>query len=332
MSNPRVETGHKMPAAAAGNSPAPRKPARPQHVLISGSSGLLGSALAALLTSGGHRVTHLRRSGAGRPDEVPWEPNTGRLDLAALGELPPVDAVIHLAGQNIAARRWTAAFKASIRDTRVLPTRLLATTVARLDPMPSSFLCASAVGFYGDRRLEELTEESPPGEGFLAKTCQEWEEATLPAEQAGMRTVQFRLGMVLTPKGGALKPMLLPAKLGLAGPVGSGRQYWSWISLDDALDAILHLLINPHLTGPANLVSPSPVTNRQFIKTLGRVVHRPAWFPLPAFAARLALGEMADALLLASQRVIPRRLSDSGFTFQYANLESALGHLLGQQP
>jgi uncharacterized protein (TIGR01777 family) len=297
------------------------------NILVTGSSGLIGSALLPFLTTGGHQVTRLVRSQP-RAGEmaVRWDPDAGALDPKSL---EGVDAVVHLAGENIAAR-WTAAKKRQIRDSRVKGTRLLSDTLARLETPPKVLVCASAIGYYGDRGEEVLTEESAAGSGFLAEVCRAWEGAAEPARQKGIRVVHLRFGVVLSPAGGALAKMLPPFRLGLGGPLGHGRQYMSWIAIDDAVGAIQHALNVAALQGPTNAVAPSPVTNQQFTKTLGKVLGRPTLFPMPAFAARLMFGEMADELLLASARVQPTKLLSTGYAFRYPDLEAALRHLLGK--
>ena len=297
-------------------------------ILVSGSTGLIGSALVPFLTSGGHSVVRLIRTET-RPGQaaVYWDPAAGKIDSSALEGL---DAVVHLAGENIAARRWTPAQKARIRDSRVQGTRLLAQSLARLQQPPTVMVCASAIGFYGDRGTEDLTEKSAPGSGFLTYTCLAWEAAAQPASEKDIRVVNLRLGVVLSPRGGALAKMLLPFRLGVGGKIGSGRQYMSWIGIDDVVGAIHYALTTDELHGPVNAVAPNPVTNLEFTKTLGRVLSRPTIFPMPAFAARLAFGEMADELLLASTRVKPARLQNSGYYFRHPRLEDALRHLLGK--
>jgi uncharacterized protein (TIGR01777 family) len=297
------------------------------HVLVSGASGLIGSALVPTLIAGGHTVTRLVRS-TPRPGQadIPWNPAARSIGTPALEGL---DAVVHLAGDNIASGRWTAAKKTSIRNSRVQGTTVLCEALAQLVTPPTVLLSASAIGYYGVRGETILREESPPGTGFLAEVCQVWEAATAPAAQRGIRVVHLRFGMVLSPAGGALAKMLTPFRLGLGGVIGTGKQYMSWIALDDVLGAIHHALHTEALQGPVNVVAPSAVTNREFTMTLGKVLRRPTWLPLPAFAARLMFGEMADALLLASTRVTPARLVASGYTFQYPELEKALQHLLG---
>jgi uncharacterized protein (TIGR01777 family) len=297
------------------------------HVLVSGASGFMGSAMVPTLIAGGHTVTRLVRS-TPRPGqaEIPWNPVARSIGTPALEGL---DAVVHLAGDNIASGRWTAAKKASIRNSRVQGTTVLCEALAQLVKPPKVLLSASAFGYYGDRGETILREESPPGTGFLAEVCQAWEAATAPAAQRGIRVVHLRFGMVLSPAGGALAKMLTPFRLGLGGVIGTGKQYMSWIALDDVLGAIDHALNTEALQGPVNVVAPSAVTNRDFTITLGKVLRRPTWLPLPAFAVRLMFGEMGDALLLASTRVAPARLVASGYTFQYPELEQALQHLLG---
>jgi hypothetical protein len=241
--------------------------------------------------------------------------------------LSGADAIVHLAGENIASGRWTAARKERIRDSRVNGTRLIAESIARMDRPPQVLISASAIGYYGDCGRELLREESPAGAGFLAEVCRQWEAATDAATRKGVRVVHLRTGIVLSAKGGAMGKMLLPFKLGLGGKIGSGDQYWSWISLDDVSGAIVHCIQAAGLHGPVNIVSPSPVTNFEFTKTLGRVLGRPTVFPIPAFAARLALGEMADPLLLASARVEPAKLLASRFVFRHRELEPTLRYL-----
>jgi len=296
------------------------------HIAVSGSSGMVGSALISSLTREGHRVTRLvRKAAAG--DDVAWDITHGVRDLS---HLEGVDAVVHLAGENIAAGRWTAARKEKIRRSRVEGTRRLCDSLVRLSRRPKALVSASAVGFYGDRGDEILKEDSAPGSDFLAQVCREWEAATEPASRAGIRVVHLRFGMILSPAGGALKKMLLPFKLGAGGRIGSGTQYVSWIGIDEVVGVIHHAIITESVRGPMNAVTPSPVTNAEYTRTLARVLSRPAIVPMPAFAARLAFGEMADALLLASQRVIPTRLQASGYKFRYPELEGALRHLLGR--
>jgi uncharacterized protein len=298
------------------------------QILVTGSTGLVGSTLIPALTAEGHRVSCLVRlkSKLGIRDTY-WDPTAGELYSSPLEGL---DAVIHLAGENIAGGRWTAARKARIRDSRIQGTRLLSGSLAQLARPPKVFVSASAVGYYGDRADEVLTEQSSPGSNFLAGVCREWESATEPAAQHSIRVVILRLGVVLTPTGGALAKMLTPFRMGVGGIIGSGKQYMSWIAIDDLVRIIIHTLKTDSLNGPINAVAPNPVTNAAFTKTLGRVLRRPTVLPMPAFAARLALGEMADELLLASARVVPSKLLASGFVFRHPDLESALTDLLGK--
>lgn len=294
-------------------------------VAISGASGLIGSALARLLTSHGHQVRRLVRS-APQGDDIFWNPAEGQIDQ---DKLASVDAVVNLAGENIATGRWTEAKKQRIRDSRVDGTALLARTLAELpEPSQKAFLCASAIGYYDDRGDELMTESSGPGAGLLAQVGQQWEAAAQPAREAGIRVANMRIGVVLSTAGGALPRMLTPFKLGLGGVLGSGRQYMSWIHRDDLVAAIEWLLTNDTAAGPFNLVAPHPVTNREFTRTLGQVLGRPTLLPVPAFAIRLALGEMGQDLLLSSTRVEPHRLLESGFVFQYPELEGALRQLI----
>ena len=304
------------------------------RILVSGSHGLVGAALVARLRTAGHDVARLVRQ---RPSEdessVCWDPQRGTIDGSALDRF---DAVVHLAGENIAARRWTSTQKSRIRDSRVIGTRLLAESLATQDQPPRVLICASAIGYYGDRSDEELDEQSSSGDGFLAEVCREWEAACEPAVTAGIRVVPIRWGMILSASGGALQKMLLPFRLCLGGIVGSGRQYWSWITLGDVLGIIEHVMTNEQFAGPVNGTSPNPVTNREFTKSLGRALHRPTLFPMPAFAARLILGGMADELLLGSARVLPKRLLETGYKFRHPDLNAALTDILngrdGTQP
>ena len=296
------------------------------HIAVSGSSGMVGSALISSLTREGHRVTRLVRRPAGG-DDVAWDIAQG---VKELPRLEGVDAVVHLAGENIAAGRWTAARKETIRRSRVEGTRRLCESLVRLSRRPKVLVSASAIGFYGNRGEEILQEDSAPGSDFLAQVCREWEAATEPASRAGIRVVQLRFGMILSPAGGALKKMLLPFKLGAGGRIGSGTQYVSWIGIDDVAGVIHHAIVTEFLRGPVNAVAPTPVTNAEYTRTLARVLSRPAIVPMPAFAARLAFGELADALLLASQRVMPSRLQATGYRFKHPELDGALRHLLGR--
>jgi uncharacterized protein (TIGR01777 family) len=296
------------------------------RIAITGSTGLVGSTLVPLLATGGHSVTRLVRREA-KAGEVTWNPKAETFDASPLNG---GDAVVHLAGENIAASRWNARVKERLRNSRVAATRLLCEGLAKMATPPKVLVCASAIGYYGDRGDEKLDEDSKPGSSFLADLVRDWEAATKPAAEAGIRVVNLRFGVILSPKDGALSKMLLPFKLGGGGRVGSGKQYWSWISIDDAAGAVHHAIMNEGLSGPVNAVAPTPVTNLEFTKTLGRVLRRPTILPMPAFAARLALGEMADELLLASSRVDAKRLVQSGYDFRQPTLEAALRHLLGR--
>ena len=298
------------------------------HILVTGSTGLAGSALIPALTADGHRVSRLVRTKLNLENrDHYWDPTSNELYSPSLEGL---DAVIHLAGESIAGGRWTAARKARIRDSRVQGTRLLSQSLAKLARPPRVFVSASAIGFYGDRADEILTEESSPGSNFLAGVCREWESAAAPAAQHGIRVVPLRFGMVLSAKGGALAKMLTPFRMGVGGVVGNGKQYMSWIAIDDLVSVIIHALKTNSLEGPVNAVAPNPVTNAEFTKALGRALRRPTIFPMPAFAARLAFGEMADELLLASARVVPTKLQASGFEFRHPNIESAFTSLLAE--
>ena len=284
------------------------------RVAVTGSTGLVGSALVPFLTTTGHDVVPLRR-----PSH--WDPDKRTVDLSAFDG---VDAVVHLAGENIAGGRWTAARKKRILESRVKGTTLIAETMTRLERPPQVLVSASAIGYYGDRGAEVLTEESVSGTGFLPDVCRQWENSTDAATRKGIRVVHLRTGIVLSGKGGALAKMLLPFKIGVGGKIGSGNQYWSWISIDDLCAGILHCIQAGTLHGAVNMVSPLPIVNLEFTKVLGRVLRRPTIFPLPAFAAHIVLGEMADALLLASTRVQPAKLLASRFVFKDKELELTL--------
>jgi uncharacterized protein (TIGR01777 family) len=298
-------------------------------ILVSGSHGLVGMAIGKALVEDGHQVVRLVRQKLdfGAP-EIEWHPNQGRIDAQ---RLEGIDAVIHLAGESIASGRWTDEKKRAIRDSRVAGTTLLSNTLAQLSRPPSVFLCASAIGYYGNRGDEVLSEASTPGDDFLASVCVEWERATRPASEKGIRTVNARFGIVLDARGGALAQMLTPFRMGIGGRFGDGRQWMSWIALEDVIAGLKFLLLDATTQGPVNFVAPNPVTNADFTRTLGRVLSRPTFFPIPAFGARLAFGEMADALLLSSQRVDPAVLEDRGFPFYWPTLEPALNHLLELQ-
>lgn len=295
-------------------------------IAVTGSTGMVGTSVVAALEARGDLVRRLVRHAVTDGDrEIHWDPDRGEIDAA---ELNGVDAVVHLAGENIAGRRWSADFKRRILESRTKGTRLLAETLAGLEMKPSVLVSASATGVYGNRHDEEVDELAPSGNGFLAEVCREWEAAVEPAHDADIRVVKLRIGPVLSPQGGALAKMLPPFKMGLGGVIGSGQQYFSWITLDDLVSVILFALDNESLKGPVNAVTPHPVTNREFTKTLGRVLGRPTIFPMPAFAARLAFGEMADEMLIGGVKVSPHELIQAGFPFAYPELEPALRHLL----
>jgi uncharacterized protein (TIGR01777 family) len=295
------------------------------RIAITGTHGLIGSTLVPFLTTGGHEVVRLVRHSATKADEVEWSVDHGIRDLASLGR---IDACIHLAGENIGSGRWTDARKQEIRRSRVEGTRRLAESLARLNPPPAVFLSASAVGFYGSRP-GEITEQDAPGSDFLAQVCQEWEAAADTAVSAGIRVVHLRNGVVMTPSGGVLQRMLLPFTMGVGGRLGDGRQVMSWIAPDDLVGAYHHALQND-IWGPLNITAPQPVTNAELTATLARVLRRPAVLPVPVFALRLALGEMAESLAFSSARVMPERLVASGYEFRFADLESTLRHVLGR--
>lgn len=297
-------------------------------IAVTGSTGLVGKTLVPTLEADGHLVRPMvRRAPRAEKNEIGWDPAAGKIDAA---ELANVDAVVHLAGENIAAKRWTSAFKQAILESRIRGTTLLCQTLAGLATKPGTLISASAIGYYGTRGDEPVDEATPAGTGFLADVCKQWEAATQPARDAGIRVVNLRIGFVLAREGGGLAKMLTPFRLGLGGIIGSGRQYMSWIALDDLVRTIQFTFSGgASLSGPVNATSPNPVTNREFTKTLGRVLSRPTVFPVPSFAARLAFGEMADDMLVGGVRVLPKVLTAARFTFSYPDLESALRHILG---
>jgi uncharacterized protein (TIGR01777 family) len=295
--------------------------ARPLRVAVSGASGLVGRALCAFLSTGGHAVARLVRRPARAADEIEWDPARGTIDAARLRD---VDAVVHLAGESVGAR-WTAARKRAVRESRVAGTRLIAEALAP----PRVLVTASAVGYYGDRGDAPLDEEAGSGEGFLAGVCRDWEEAAAPAERAGVRVVRARIGVVLTPSGGALARLLPPFRAGLGGPVGSGRQVMSWVALDDLVAALHCALVDERLRGAVNVTAPAPVSQAELARALGRALGRPSVLPLPAAAVRALFGEMGREMLLWGQRVLPRRLEAVGFRFRYPALDAALPTLLG---
>jgi len=294
-------------------------------ILIGGSSGLLGTALMKSLETEGHEVFRLVRHAPRSPSEVEWSPDRYSI---ALARIEGFDAVVNLAGESIAEGRWTEEKKRRIRESRVKGTKLLGDALANLTKPPKAFICASAIGYYGDRGNEILTESSAPGDDFLAQVCVEWEKATALATEKGIRVVNARFGVILDKSGGALAKMLPPFRMGIGGRVGSGKQWMSWIALDDVVGAINFALKNDSLQGPVNFVAPNPVTNAEFTRTLGKVLSRPTLFPIPAFGVRLAFGEMGDALLLGGQRVAPKRLIAEGYQFQHSQLEAALTNVL----
>jgi uncharacterized protein (TIGR01777 family) len=299
-------------------------------VLVTGSTGFVGTALVGALAGAGHTVCRLVRSesaargGAKDGFDVPWNPGTGELGAAAVG----ADAVVNLAGASIAGGRWTAERKALLRSSRVETTRALVTALAKMNARPKVLVSASAIGYYASRGDELLTEESTVGADFLAGLAREWEAEAVEAEALGIRVVRARFGIILARHAGALAKMLLPFKLGVGGRIGSGQQWMSWVTLDDVVGIILFALGNRAVQGAANVVTPNAVRNAEFTKELARTVHRPALFPAPAFALRLALGEMADALLLSSQRVVPPKLQQLGYRFLHPDLASALAAIL----
>ncbi|MDP1818290.1 MAG: TIGR01777 family oxidoreductase [Acidimicrobiales bacterium] len=298
------------------------------RIAITGSSGLIGTALRASLAAGGHEAVPIVR-GAPRPGAVSWDPDAGRLDGH---DLEGLDGVVHLAGESIGAKRWSPAQKAKVLESRTKGTQLLCAALGSLDQKPPVLVSGSAIGFYGDRGDEPLTEESAPGSGFLAELCLAWEAAAAPAEAAGIRVAKVRTGIVLTPEGGALGKMLPLFKLGVGGRLGSGRQWMSWISLVDEVGAI-RFLLEHDVAGPVNLTAPAPVTNAAFTKALGKAVHRPTLLPVPSFGPRLLLGrELAEEVVLAGQRVLPEVLLAAGFEFRHRDVHSALQAVFTKEP
>jgi uncharacterized protein len=294
----------------------------PAKILVSGSSGLIGAALVPALQSNGYEVVRLVR-GASASGRVGWDPARPLAPESVSG----FEVIIHLAGESIVGR-WTEAKKRRIRESRVQGTRALAAALAKAPQPPRLLISASAIGYYGNRGEETLREDSSSGDGFLPEVCREWEAAAEPASKAGIRAVQMRFGVVLSALGGALQKMLLPFRMGVGGKVGNGRQWMSWIAIDDLVGAIQHVIKTDTLRGPVNGVGPGPVRNAEFTRTLASVLSRPAIFPMPGFAARLAFGQMADELLLASQRVEPAKLMASGYVFQKPDLSTALEDIL----
>ena len=296
------------------------------NIAVTGASGLIGTALVNFLTSKDHTVHKIARSKSQESGaEIDWLPENGGWDTAFSDGL---DAIVHLAGENIASDRWSEKKKEKIRNSRIMGTRRLCEKILKLDKPPGVFVCASAIGFYGDRGNEILTEESSIGDCFLSEVCEKWEEEAAVAARANIRVVNLRFAMVLSSEGGALPKMLSAFKKGVGGRLGSGKQYVSWVVIDDVISAIHHVLTDDSLSGPVNVSSPQPITNKVFTKTFGKIIKRPTFIPMPAFAARLAFGEMADELLLASTRVEPAKLVNSGFKFKYPDIDEALRTVL----
>ena len=298
-------------------------------LLISGSHGLVGKALVKSLEAEGHLILRLVRHAPGDDSEIEWSPDRYSIALARLAGF---DAVVHLAGESIAEGRWNEEKKFRIRESRVKGTKLLSDALANLSRPPKTLISASAVGYYGHRGDELLTETSSPGDDFLAGVCVEWEKATELAAEKGIRIVNTRFGIILDSEGGALAKMLTPFRMGVGGKIGSGKQWMSWIALDDVVGALEFVLANETVKGPVNFVAPNPVRNAEFTKTLGRLLSRPTIFPIPAFGLRMVFGEMADALLLSSQRVEPVPLKAAGYQFKYSQLEDALRNVVKEQP
>ncbi|MEJ7623276.1 MAG: TIGR01777 family oxidoreductase [Pyrinomonadaceae bacterium] len=296
-------------------------------ILLTGASGLIGTELQKALRARGHELLIATRKEADDAEHIQWDVESGFADLE---KLEGIEAVVHLAGESVSGLRWTEDKKKAIRDSRVKGTRVVVEAISRLKSRPGVIVSASAIGFYGDRGDEELTESSSAGDTFLAEVCKQWEAESRRAEDAGIRTVLLRTGIVLSKDGGALGTMLLPFKLGLGAVVGDGKQWMSWISLDDHVEAIIFALENDSLRGAVNAVSPNPVTNEEFTKTLGEVLYRPTFLPLPEFLVSTVFGEMGDALLLGSTKVLPKRLEDSGFSFRYPNLKPAIEHAVSE--
>ena len=293
-------------------------------VAVTGSSGLIGTSLVSFLLEKNVTVSKILRENP-EDDDISWKPEDGDWNSAFTGG---VDGIIHLAGENIASGKWTRKKKEKIRNSRIEGTNRLCEHILKLPTPPSVLVCASAIGYYGNRGVEFLNEGSSRGSGFLPDVCLGWEEAAESVSKAGIRVVNVRFGIVLSKDGGALAKMMTPFKMGMGGKIGSGTQFMSWVAMDDVTGAIYHTLTTDLLKGPVNVTAPNPVTNKEFTNTLGEVLKRPAVVPMPAFAAKLAFGEMANDLLLASTKVAPKMLSDSGYEFQYPELENALRHIL----
>ncbi|MEO6394114.1 MAG: TIGR01777 family oxidoreductase [Pyrinomonadaceae bacterium] len=294
-------------------------------ILITGASGLVGSKLVEVLKADRHEILKMVRRESKSSDEVSWDVDRGEIDIPAM---KGVDAVVHLAGENVGEGRWTDAKKKSIMDSRVLGTRLIVEAIGKLDPRPHVLISASAVGIYGSRGSEIVTEASLPGSGFLAQVCRKWEAETVPAVEQGIRVVNLRVGVVLSNDGGALAKLLTPFKLGVGGKVGSGRQYLSWLTLNDLVQIIVIALTNESYIGPINAVTPEPVTNQELTDAIGKKLSRPTFMSVPEFAVKLLFGQMGEETVLSSTRALPARLEELGFKFQYPTINSALDLLL----
>lgn len=299
---------------------------QPLNIVISGASGLIGRAIIPFFTTGGHQVTRLVRHKNSSPNQLCWDPVAGKLECSALKNS---DVIINFSGENIGQGRWTKAKKRKIMQSRIKTTTLLSETIANLKPPPKVFLNASAVGYYGNQGDLTQTEDNVCGADFISEVCSDWEKATVVAQKRGIRVVFLRIGVVLTPCGGALKKMLFPFKMGIGGKFGSGQQYISFIGIDDVIGAIYHIINNDSLEGPVNIVAPQPVTNLKFTKTLGKVLKRPTLFTIPEIAIKSVFGEMGQEILLSGTRVEPQKLLASGYTFRNPDLEGVLRHLLG---
>lgn len=295
-------------------------------ILIAGSSGFIGSELLSCLRGRGHEVVRIVRSESQMTsDAILWDPQHHELTPK---DFEGFDVLINLAGENVSEGRWTEEKKRKIKDSRLLGTRILCEMVTRLQSPPRLLISASAIGYYGSRGDQFLTEKSPPGKGFLAEVCKKWEAVTEPATIRGIQVVQLRIGVVLSPKGGALKKMLMPFKLGLGGVIGSGNQWVSWISMDDLMGVFLHIIGHSEIHGPVNAVAPNPVTNRKLTEEIGAILRRPTIFPVPEFLVRMMFGEMGEELLLSSTRVVPEVLNNTGYTFLYPELKDALAYMI----
>jgi uncharacterized protein (TIGR01777 family) len=297
-----------------------------KRFVIAGATGMVGDALVAFLETGGHEVIRLTRGAPRRPTDSRWDPARGQIDASVIDG---ADVVVNLAGENVAGSRWTADRKRAIEESRIQATGLIARTIASATKKPEVFISASAIGFYGDGQERELDETSPSGDGFLAEVCRNWEAETMPAQDAGVRTVHARFGVILAAQGGALAKMLGPFRLGMGGPIGGGKQWMSFVDLDDAIGALHQAAFDVALVGPMNVVSPTPVRNADFVRALGHALHRPAIVPLPAFAVKTAMGDMGREMLLFSQRVMPDKLEAAGFRFAHRDVESSFGEQLG---